>query len=71
MSNERSPLLTRETILVEDWIGPDSDARRAAGEPPDRTYQSEGWYLDSEPITAETGELLRDLYELADQLAGK
>ena len=41
MTSEPARLKLHEHVMVEDWIGPDADARRERGEPPDRVYEVE------------------------------
>lgn len=49
--NEETPMVYKEELLVEDWVGDDSDARQAAGEPPDSSHTVTTWYEGEVEIT--------------------
>lgn len=51
MSNEEAKLIYKEELLVEDWVGDDSDERQAKGEPPDSSKTITTWYEGETEIT--------------------
>ena len=49
--NEGFKPVYKEEVLVEDWVGDDSDARKERGDPPDRVSSFTHWYEGDEEIT--------------------
>lgn len=41
---EKTVIGVRESVLVEDWVGPDADERRESGGEPDLVRESFAWY---------------------------